>query len=278
MNEGVSKKEQALRRFAANIGVFRCPICGADFSANPGGVRCSDNHSFDLARKGYLNLFTGSQSTQYGKDLFLARKKVFAAGVYDPLIGEVANSVRSLNAEVPFVLDAGCGEGSFLARLHGDVQNALLLGIDISRDGIGLAASHYEPVMWCVADVTRLPLCSKSTDVVLNVLSPANYGEFQRILKPGGIIIKVLPGEDYLREIRQRLAGVAPYSNDEVLTKLEDNINVRSRSSLHYEVNVTCELWEAMVQMTPLSQHREVSGEPPTSLTIDLQIIEGALT
>ena len=277
MNEGISKKEQALRRFAANIDIFCCPICGDGFLVNVGGLRCSNDHSFDLARKGYLSLFTGPQTTQYNKDLFLARKKVFAAGVYDPLVGEIANLIKALNVEIPLVLDAGCGEGSFLARLYRDVRGSSLLGIDISRDGIGLATSHHEPVMWCVADVTRLPLRPKSTDVLLSILSPANYGEFRRVLKPSGVVIKVLPGENYLREIRQRLAGVAPYSNDDVLTKLEDNVNEQRKSLLHYEVHVTCELWKAMVQMTPLSQHREVHGEPPKSVTIDLQIVQGTL-
>ena len=277
MNEGVSKKEQASQRFSANIGVFRCPICGDGFVANTGGVRCSHNHSFDLARKGYLSLFTGPQATQYDKDLFLAPREVFAAGVYDPLVREIVDLVNALNLEKPLVLDAGCGEGSFLARFHECVRDANLLGIDISRDGIELATSYHEAVMWCVADITRLPLRSKSTDVVLSILSPANYREFQRVLKPSGVVIKVLPGEDYLREIRQRLGGIAPYSNDEVLAKLEDSVDVHQKSPLHYKVDVTPKFWKAMVQMTPLSKHREVVGEPPESLTIDLQIIQGAM-
>jgi hypothetical protein len=46
---------------------------------------------------------------------------------------------------------------------------------------------------------------------------------------------------------------------------------------LCYQVDVDLDLWQAMVQMTPLSQHRQVSGDLPTSVTIDLQIIEATL-
>ena len=42
-----------------------------------------------------------------------------------------------------------------------------------------------------------------SFDTILNLFSPSNYQEFDRILKPGGQVIKVVPAASYLKELRQ---------------------------------------------------------------------------
>jgi len=277
MSKAVSKKERAARVFQENLQILRCPICSAAFAPKGGGIQCGNSHSFDLARKGYLNFLMSTQNKQYGKDLFLARKEVFAAGVYDPLVEEAALIVRRLGFAGPYVLDAGCGEGSFLARIHERLESARLIGMDISRDGIHLAASHGPAVMWCVADLPRLPLTTGSIDIVFNILSPANYGEFRRVLRPGGVLIKVVPGPDYLREIRSRLEGITAYSNEKVLAKLEENMEIQSRSVLQYQVRLTDELWQLIVKMTPLTQHRKLSGAPPRSVTMDFELIQAII-
>lgn len=279
MSEGISKKEQALGRFRAHNGLFSCPVCESTLVTvdSQASLCCENNHCFDLARKGYLNLFLGSQNSQYDKALFSARQKVFAAGIYDPLVSAVAEWIERRGVEAPCILDAGCGEGSLSAMLSAQLGSPVLVGLDIARDGITLATSHQAPVMWLVADLARLPLTSASLDVVLNVLSPANYAEFSRVLKPGGVVIKVLPGEDYLAEIRDRLPGVAAYSNDEVLGKFQDKMEIEDRLHLHYRAQMTEELWKAMVQMTPLSQNRKIQGEIPRSVTIDLHVLEGTV-
>jgi len=41
-------------------------------------------------------------------------------------------------------------------------------------------------------------------DARTDVLTPANYDEFRRVLSPDGMLVKVYPGQDYLREIRLR--------------------------------------------------------------------------
>ena len=279
MSRDASKKEQALCRFSTTR-FLRCPVCEASLRLpqGAGSLSCKNNHSFDVARQGYLNLFLGAQNSQYDRDLFVARQKVFAAGVYDPLVAVVAQLMDRLNLKAPCILDAGCGEGSFLAKISEYLGGSKLIGLDLARDGIRLATSHGAPVMWLVADLAQLPLEAASVDLLLNVLSPANYGEFRRVLKPEGTLIKVLPGEDYLVEIRERLPGLTPYSNQEVLGKFVDQIHVEECLPLQYHVGVTEELWAAMVQMTPLSRKREILGDRPGRLTIDLQILKGSWT
>lgn len=277
MTKTVSKKEQAFRLFQENLELLRCPICQQGFlPVEFSSLVCRSNHNFDLARNGYLNLLMTQQKSQYDKELFIARRQVFSAGVYDPLVAKVSSLIANLGLEIPSIIDAGCGEGSFLAKLHQHLPNALLMGIDIAREGIQLAGANQIPIMWCVADLAKLPLINAGLDVVLNVLSPANYSEFRRVLKPKGVVLKVLPGKDYLTEIRKRLGDTTAYCNEGVLVNFEENLEVQNKVHVRYQVPVALDLWSAMVKMTPLTQHRRVQGEPPKALTIDLEIVQGA--
>src|SRR5690625_6690305 len=65
------------------------------------------------------------------------------------------------------------------------------------------AAKHYENHMWLVADLAQPPLQDGVCDIMLNILSPSNYEEFNRLLTKDGLIIKVVPRSDYLKELRQ---------------------------------------------------------------------------
>ena len=126
--------------------------------------------------------------------------------MYDPLLEVLAKYLKQAK-----VLDIGCGEGSFLAQLTQKVTPALTVGFDIAKEGIYQASNHTQFVQafWCVADLTNLPFADQSFDMLLNIFSPSNYREFDRILAPGGKLLKVIPGEHYLKELRQ-----AFYPND----------------------------------------------------------------
>lgn len=272
----LTKKGKAYEQVQRNSELLSCPICSTGLRCIDGtSVHCTQNHQFDFARSGYLNLFVGQQRYQYGKELFAARRKVFAAGVYDPLIAQISSVLGGLPGPKPIILDAGCGEGSLLARLSQGLPQANFVGIDISRDGIQMAAAQPDEILWLVADLAQLPFQTASVDFILNVLSPANYREFKRVLRPGGLILKVLPGSDYLQEIRERLGGTQAYSNKDVLATLVQSMEVREKTKVYYEATVDAALWPSLVAMTPLTQHRKVVGEPPSSLTIDLEVIRG---
>lgn len=275
----LTKKDKAYEQVQRNSELLSCPICSMVLRGLHGtSVHCTQNHQFDFARSGYLNLLVGHQRYQYGRELFAARRKVFAAGVYDPLIAQISSVLGGSPVPKPIILDAGCGEGSLVARLSQRLPKANFVGIDISRDGIQMAAAQPDEILWLVADLAQLPLQTASVDFILNVLSPANYREFQRVLRPGGLILKVLPGSDYLQEIRERLGGTQAYSNEGVLATLVQNMEVREKTKVYYKATVDAELWPSLVAMTPLTQYREVVGESPSSLTIDLELIWGVIS
>jgi 23S rRNA (guanine745-N1)-methyltransferase len=54
-----------------------------------------------------------------------------------------------------------------------------------------------------VSDISKLPVSEESLDYVLDIFTSANYQEFQRVLKDGGYLIKVIPGEGHVKELRE---------------------------------------------------------------------------
>lgn len=57
-----------------------------------------------------------------------------------------------------------------------------------------------------------MPFASNHFSDVINILSPSNYQEFKRVLKPQGQIIKVMPNANYLQELRHLVypSGLRP--------------------------------------------------------------------
>ncbi len=60
--------------------------------------------------------------------------------------------------------------------------------------------------MWCVANLDkRLPLAPGSFEVVVNILAPSNPAEFRRVVREGGLLVKVGPLDGHLAELRGAL-------------------------------------------------------------------------
>jgi SAM-dependent methyltransferase len=99
----------------------------------------------------------------------------------------------------PLILDVGCGDGArTLANLP-----AGSLGLDFSRAGLDLAAETVPDARLLQADMSAIPLADATVDgitayhAVFHVprdRHPAVYGEFARVLRPGGTLLMTLPG------------------------------------------------------------------------------------
>ena len=57
-------------------------------------------------------------------------------------------------------------------------------------------------------------------DVLFNIFTPANYQSFYRILKKDGIMVKVIPGAEYLKEFRDA-AGIKSQRDEEILSSIK---------------------------------------------------------
>lgn len=263
----LSKKDLTRDLIRRNPSLLICPMCGGELLPTDSyALVCPDKHSFDISRQGYVNLLASPVKPDYGAELFEARWRVCRSGFFDGLLDElrgiVIQTIPSEQHGRTVLLDAGCGEGSHLARLTAgigsDISKRIIgVGADISKDGVRIAAREYPGLLWCVADLARLPLADHSVDVVLNILSPANYAEFRRVLKPGGTLVKAVPGGGYLSELRQEFHPEKQneYSGERVKKLFKESFPLAETRHVLYTVNVEGETLRDLVDMTPLSWH-----------------------
>jgi len=271
MSGTVSKKERFFAAFD-RLGGMVCPVCGGALRRSGDSLVCGSGHCLNVSRKGSVNLLPDSRATDYPAALFAARGRVLAAGLYEP----VAEAVEALLPEGPQrILDAGCGEGWYLDRLltaHPDWAGA---GVDISPDAIRLATDHPCAALWCVGDLRRLPFAAGCFTAVLDILTPAGYGAFARVLAPEGLLIKVYPGAGYLREIRAA-RGLPDYEEGRVEAWLKRSASVTAERHVLRSVPVTPEIWRDLVRMTPMNRGltedelEALAAAPAPSVTLDL--------
>lgn len=253
---------------------------------------CTNKHCFDVAKQGYINLLSHGLKTKYDKQMFASRKVILTSGFFDPLIEKISEKIISeikSKKERIKILDAGCGEGSYLSgikkRIFQDTQYDLLgVGVDISKEGISMASKEYPDNIWLVADIARCPFEGKQFDFVLNILSPSNYAEFKRLLSDEGRIIKVIPESNYLQELRQILYAQTDkefYSNDKTAELFKKNVDLIDIQRLQYSVTMDSAMLEHLVYMTPLSwgsteeRLRKVLTMNLSEITIDATILVG---
>lgn len=248
------------------IGFLKCPLCGGAFDLKDFSVKCQTGHTYDLAKKGYANLFNGYTkiAKTYDKHLFSSRKLVADTGLYSRLADELCTILRIYDAQN--ILDAGCGGGNLTCEVFKNIQAKPAFAIDLSKEGIDFAASQVceADLIWFVANLNNLPFADSKFDAVLNIMSPANYQEFKRVLKSTGILLKVLPDADYLKELRRFIYGENDkneYSNADVLNNLTESMSIKEITDVKYTRSVAAEHIAALFDMTPLTININERGQ-----------------
>jgi 23S rRNA (guanine745-N1)-methyltransferase len=104
------------------------------------------------------------------------------------------------------VVDAGCGEGYYLARIAelaaADGLALELAGTDVSKWAVRAAAKRRAPVAWAVANNRHLPLQAASVDAILCLFGFPVWQGFTPVLAPDGRVLMVDPGPEHLAEMR----------------------------------------------------------------------------
>lgn len=233
---------------------FRCPNCGEPLDGDERTLSCAAGHHFDRAREGYVNLLVGGRlpGGPSGDDdtMVRSRRAVFDAGCYDPIIDAVSAVIAASGART--VLDAGCGEGTYLARACSAGADAQGWGIDISKVAVRLAARRYSQCRFAVASSYRLPFADCSFDAIINVFSPRPFDEMMRVLVPGGIAAVVTPGPDHLAQLKAMIYDTPrPHQDDEDAPSPERVESVRftvdlaDRTLRHQLLEMTPYWWSA---------------------------------
>ncbi len=271
-----------LQRFAS-ASAFACPICQENLTLVETSLKCDNRHSFDLAKFGYVNLAPQiKQSANYDKENFQNRQQILEAGFYQAIL-EGISDLLATKPSAKTILDIGCGEGFYSRKLQEVHPDKTFYAFDISKDSVQIAAKS-EPnwaVNWFVGDLARLPIKDASMDILLDIFSPANYGEFRRVLSKDGILIKVIPTENHLKEIRQMVQGQLTkkdYSNQDIKEHFQEHFSIQSSQIASLTKPITAEQRQALLSMTPLLFHvdqSKIDWNQLAEITIEAEILVG---
>ena len=272
-----------LKRFADAERYFICPLCREELRLSGTSLRCANRHTFDIAKQGYVNLVPAAKQSQYySKQSFENRRTVLEGGCYQHVLEAVLDAVAKYCASGT-ILDAGCGEGFYARAVQRANPAATMLAFDIAKDSVQLAARDDASmaVKWFVGNLAELPLRDHIFDCILDIFSPIHYGEFQRVVKNNGLIIKVVPGANHdrqLRDLAHEQLRHADYSNESVVEQFSEHVDVIENHTVSRTFAMPPEDVLAFAHMTPLLFNVDVEQldlSRVRELTIEAQILVG---
>ena len=221
-----------------------CPVCKCELHKEGKTAVCSNRHSFDYAKQGYLNLYlSNGKSHGDSKESMQARTRFLERDHYAFL----KHKLKELTEQYPhdITVDLACGQGYYTSELAGNEK----YGFDLSKDALKYAARKDPDTNYIVASIFALPFQSGCADIVTTCFAPIAKDEIERILKPGGIFISVTPAEDHLWQLKETLYET-PYLNtvDDIGFETEE-IRIEETMPLDHETLMD------LFAMTPYYYH-----------------------
>ncbi len=240
--------------------LFCCPVCGGTLTLAQNGLRCPEKHCFDKAHEGYVHLLPASQMHTKipgdNKEMVAARRSFLQTGGYEifsnALNGIVCGALRELKR--PAILDAGCGEGYYTARLAKALTDAgkapHIAALDISKFAVKAAAkTGGDCIEYAVASSFHMPLKNVSFDAVINIFSPMVESEFARVLKKDGLFVFAVPGPRHLFGLKEVLYE-KPYENTQQNVEYK-GFRFEKRLPVQGKITVTGDQIMQLFAMTP---------------------------
>lgn len=268
-------------QFKNNINYFICPKCKSNMNIKNNSLMCENNHCFDISKKGYINFLMNRKPPEgYDKTFFEKRREMLNDGFYNHIAKEIANLLDSYT-NIKNIVDAGCGDGYYSHIIEDRKYN--IFAFDFSKDAVNVASRGVNNICFMVSDINNIPIKDNSMECILNIYTPANYIEFKRILSDIGIIIKVVPGKEHLRELRHTIKEQLKneeYSNQEVINCFEEHCELLNRIRAKNTINVNEKQLENLIRMTPLMfdiDLENINYNDISEITIDGEILVGKI-
>lgn len=229
-----------------------CPLCRQALTREPGRWFCEHGHSFDVAREGYVNLLPvqhkNSRDPGDSEESLRARRAFLEAGHYRPLRDAIVEQVA--RSKPSSTLDVGCGEGWYTSALPAVAGS--VIGLDISKPAIRLAAKRHPGIVWLVGSGVLLPVADGGVDLVASIFSQLYPAEMQRVLSPGGRALVVTPAPDHLHALREGLfEEVRAHEPDKFLSGLDPYFLLRKRLEVRAKIRLDNAGIRQLILMTP---------------------------
>ena len=243
---------------------FICPICSAPLNLDGRSFLCENRHCFDRAKQGYVNLLTSGGSHGDNREMIRARRDFLWAEHYSPLADELCRAVADCcgSDRTTAIIDAGCGEGYYTAKVDNYLKNAAIpheiCGIDVSRDACAYAAKAVKDASFAVASVYSMPFEAQSADVVMSLFAPSAPEEYIRVLRPEGRLIIAFPGVRHLFGLKEILYDT-PYEN-ELADFAIDGFELTDRKSIAFDLSIDNAAANALFAMTPYYYNTPEAG------------------
>ena len=236
------------------MSFFICPVCNSFLLEHESKFCCENNHCFDKAKQGYVNLLMSQQSSlkRHGDDKLMvkSRRDFLDNGYYSKLCDEICSSINMFKTKDSVLFDVGCGEGYYTTKVKSNCDLHTVYGIDISKNALQYAAKIDKSIKYAVASAFQLPFDSRSADLLLNIFAPCAYEEFDRVLKDDGFLIKVVPLSEHLWELKKAIYK-EPYKNKPEI-KNDELFTLVDSKELKYDITLkTSEDIFNLFTMTP---------------------------
>ena len=282
--------------------ILLCPVCKESLQANESNksLSCVNNHSFDRARQGYLNLLLAhkkkSKNPGDSQEMVIARQAFLNTDFYRPISDSLNQIIidLTLKLEQPIqVLDIGCGEGYYSQRMHHSLSDHQidhkLFGLDISKDAVIAAAKRakadaHEAAKdmtneWLVASAIDIPLREKSIDIATCLFTRLMPESYHKVIKQDGYFICVNTGEKHLIELREKLYNQITKVEFDPIKNMGDDFELVDHQQVSYQNTLSSQQQvQDLLLMTPhnwrtkADKKESLASLEALTVTIDAQI------
>lgn len=201
--------------------ILYCPVCKNKLIKEDKVYKCKNNHSYDISKKGYVNLLLANQhhSDNSGdeKEMIIARRDFLNTGKYDILRNNILEVIKELLSDKKEISigDLGCGDGYYTCYYHEELSKNFItssVGLDLSKEAINQCSIRKnssslkdKDIIFVIGNLNYLPILNESLDLIINSFAKIDEKEFFRVLTPGGYYLRILPGKDHLLEMKEVL-------------------------------------------------------------------------
>ncbi|KQZ08241.1 hypothetical protein ASD23_07195 [Agromyces sp. Root1464] len=281
---------------------LRCPNCFQDLeSVTERVLGCELGHRFDLSKHHSVTLLPPRAPRTTGDDrqMLEARTRLLDSGAYSPIAAALVEAMRDARprprsdsdddgttaeraaTDASRIVDLGCGTGYYARALEHAAPGASVLLADRSPAAVRTAMRAVPGSTGVVLDLWRpLPIRDASADVALNVFAPRNPEEFARIVRPGGVLLVVVPTALHFIELRRIGAALdIPDGKAELVTAQFSDVGFTASGTtrVEYPLVADAETRELLVDMGPTAHHRadgeRAAASDDLSVTVSVDVV-----